>query len=298
MRAIAVSAFGDPTVLTLVDLPTPEPGPGQVLVKVAAAGVGPWDAKGRQGAFGARQFPWVPGAEISGTVETVGTEVEGYAPGDAVYGSPSGGYAEFAAVDDAKLAPAPSAVDLVDAAAIPIGAVTALEGIDDHLHLAEGDRVLVAGAAGGVGAFVVQLAKVRGAQVVATASAANHDFLRGIGADEVVDYRNDPWSAVGTVDAAYDCVGGDTWDRCVACLRDGGRAVTIAAWGSSVRRPDVELSVFSASVTTQRLLEIAGLVDAGRVQVEVSGRFPLAEARRAHELIETGHTRGKLLLVP
>ncbi len=298
MRAIAVSAFGPPSVLTLVDLPTPEPGAGQVLVKVAAAGVGPWDAKGRRGAFGPRRFPWVPGAEVSGTVEALGDGVDGLAPGDAVYGSTSGGYAEQATADVAKLALAPSAVDLVDAAGIPIGAVTALEGIDDHLRLAGGDRVLVAGAAGGVGAFVVQLAKVRGAHVVATASAANHDFLRGIGADEVVDYRNRPWEAVGKVDAAYDCVGGETWEGCVASLRPGGRAVTIAASGSAVARADVQLSSFSASVTAARLTEIAGLVDAGRLRVEVSGRFPLAEAAKVHEMVETRHTRGKLLLVP
>ncbi|MGI9023956.1 MAG: NADP-dependent oxidoreductase [Acidimicrobiales bacterium] len=298
MRAVAVSAFGGPSVLELADLPVPEPGEGQVLVNVAAAGVGPWDAKGRRGVFGARQFPWVPGAEVSGTVEALGAGVEGFTPGDAVYGSPSGGYAEYAVVEATKLAPAPTTVDLVDAAAIPIGAVTALEGIDDHLHLADGDRLLVAGAAGGVGTFVVQLAKVRGARVVATASAGNHDFLRSIGADDVVDYRHDPWEAVGQVDAAYDCVGGDTWTGCVACLRDGGRAVTIAAFGSDVARPGVTLSVFSASVTAARLAEIAALVDAGQIHVEVAGRFPLADAARVHEMVETGHTRGKLLLVP
>lgn len=298
MRAIAVSAFGGPSVLTLVDLPIPDPGPGQVRVRVAAAGVGPWDAKGRRGAFGPRQFPWVPGAEVSGTVDALGDGVEGLAPGDAVYGNPTGGYAEYSVVDVAKLALAPSAIDLVDAGGIPIGAVTALEGIDDHLHLAAGDRLLIAGAAGGVGAFVVQLAKVRGAHVVATASPANHDFLRGIGADEVFDYRQDWRKAAGTVDAAYDCVGGDTWEGCVGTLRAGGRAVTIAAWGSTVARSGVELSSFSASVTAIRLTEIAGLVDAGRVRVEVSGRFPLAEAAQVHEMVETGHTRGKLLLVP
>lgn len=296
MRAITVSAFGDPSVLTLAEVATPEPGPGQVLVKVAAAGVGPWDVKGRKGAFGPRRFPWVPGAEISGTVEAVGEGVDSFPPGEAVYGNPDGGYAEYAAVDVARMALAPSSVDLVDAAAVPIGAATALEGIDDHLHLAEGDRVLVAGAAGGVGAFVVQLAKTRGARVVATASPRNHDFLRTIGADEVIDYRQNWLEAAAGVDAAYDCVGGETWEGCVAALREGGRAVTIAAWGSPVDRPGVELSVFSASVTDQRLVEIAGLVDAGLVRVEVSGRFPLAEAARAHEMVETGHTRGKVLL--
>jgi NADPH:quinone reductase-like Zn-dependent oxidoreductase len=298
MRAITVNAFGDPSVLTLADLPTPTPGPGQLLVRVAAAGVGPWDAKARKGLFGARTFPFVPGAEVSGTVEAVGDGVEGLAAGDDVYGSPAGGYAEYVLADTAKMAPAPSTVDLVDAAAIPIGAVTAMEGIDDHLRLGTGDRLLVAGAAGGVGAFVVQLAKVRGAHVTGTALPANHDFLRGIGADRVLDYRGDWVAELGEVDAAYDCVGGPTWEQCVAALRDGGRAVTIAAFGSGVTREGVELSNFSASVTTARLTEIAGLVDAGRVQVTVTGRFALQEAARVHELIESGHTRGKVLLVP
>jgi len=253
-------------VLTVADVPTPVPGPGQVLV--------------------------------SGIIEEAGPGTATFAPGATVYGSPSGGYAEYAVVDAAKLAPAPESLDLVDAAAVPIGAVTALEGIDDHLHLGAGDRVLVAGAAGGVGTFAVQLAKARGASVVATASPANHDLLRRLGADEVVDYHGDWVAEAGEVDAAYDCVGGPTWEGCVAALRDGGRAVTIAAWGSPVTRESVDLSIFSASVTAVRLEEIAALIDAGRVAVEVSARLPLDAAADAHERIETGHTRGKIVLVP
>ncbi|MGI8776894.1 MAG: NADP-dependent oxidoreductase [Acidimicrobiales bacterium] len=299
MRAMTVTAFGDPTVLTLAELPTPAPGPGQVLVRVAAAGVGPWDTKARRGLFGPRELPYVPGAEVSGVVEAIGNGGS-LAIGQPVYGSPSGGYAEYVLADVAKVAPAPSpsVLDLVDAAAVPIGAVTALEGIDDHLHLSEGDRVLVAGAAGGVGTFVVQLAKVRGAHVTATAQPSNHEFLRSLGADRVLDYRGEWVAETGEVDAAYDCVGGPTWEGCVSALRDGGRAVTIAAFGSTVARDGVELSNFSASVTTARLAEIAALVDAGRVKVTVTARFPLEEAARVHELLETGHTRGKILLVP
>ncbi|MEN3316128.1 MAG: hypothetical protein V7605_2362 [Acidimicrobiaceae bacterium] len=298
MRAITVTAFGDPTVLHLTELPTPTPGPGQVLVRVAAAGVGPWDTKARKGLFGSRELPYVPGAEMSGTVEAIGNGDGTLSIGEAVYGSPSGGYAEYVLADVGKVAPAPTAIDLVDAAAVPIGAVTALEGIDDHLHLRDGDRVLVAGAAGGVGTFVVQLAKVRGAHVTATAQPANHEFLRDLGADRVLDYHGDWVAETGEVDAAYDCVGGPTWEGCVTALRDGGRAVTIAAFGSPVAREGVELSNFSASVTAARLSEIAALVDTGRVKVTVSARFPLEEAARVHELVETGHTRGKILLVP
>ncbi len=299
MKAITVAGFGDPSVLTPTNLPMPTPGPGQVVVKLAAAGVGPWDAKARKGVFGPRQFPYIPGAEVSGTVEALGDGVTTLSTGAAVYGSPAGGgYAEYVVADVAKMAAAPVAIDLVDAAAIPIGAVTALEGIDDHLRLTAGDTVLVAGAAGGVGAFVVQLARVRGATVIATARPANHDFLLGIGADRVLDYAGDWVSEAGIVDAAYDCVGGPTWEGCVAALRHGGRAVTIAAFGSTVARDGVGLSNFSASVTTARLAEITALVDAGQVRVTVTARFPLNDAARVHELLETGHTRGKILLVP
>ncbi len=298
MRAITVSSFGDSAVLTPADLPVPVPGPGQLLVQVVAAGVGPWDVKARKGLFGPRRFPYVPGAEMSGTVEALGEEVTSLSIGDAVFGSPAGGgYAEYVLAEVGKVAAAPVAIDLVDAAAIPIGAVTALEGIDDHLHLAAGDRLLVAGAAGGVGTFVVQLAKARGASVIATASPANHDYLLSLGADRVLDYKADWVDEAGIVDAAYDCVGGPTWEGCVTALRDGGRAVTIAAFGSTVARDGVELSNFSASVTGARLAELAGLVDAGQVTVTVTGRFPLEDAPRVHELLETGHTRGKILLV-
>ncbi|MFN2609121.1 MAG: NADP-dependent oxidoreductase [Acidimicrobiales bacterium] len=295
---MTVSAFGDPSVLTLADLPVPDPGPGQVLMRVAGAGVGPWDAKARRGQLGPRTFPFVAGVEASGTVSAVGDGVDGVVPGDRVYGSPSGGYSEYAIVDVARLAPAPTALDLVDAGGVPVGAVTALEGLDDHLHVAAGDRVLVAGAAGGVGTFVVQLAKARGAEVVATASPPNHDFLRRLGAHRVVDYHGDWVAEVGAVDAAYDCVGGPTWPGCVAAVRDGGRAVTIAGWGVEVDRPAVATSIFSASVTTARLAEIAAIVDSGSVVVEVAARLALEDAVRAHEQIESGHTRGKIVLVP
>ncbi|MDQ6796594.1 MAG: NADP-dependent oxidoreductase [Actinomycetota bacterium] len=299
MRAITVSAFGDPDTLTPADLPVPVPGSGQLIVRVAAAGVGPWDVKVRKGLFGPKRFPYIPGAEISGTVDALGDGVTSFSVGDGVFGSPAGGgYAEYAVAEVDKVAAAPVTIDLVDAAAIPIGAVTALEGLDDHLRLTAGDRLLVAGAAGGVGAFVVQLAKARRASVVATASPANHEFLSSIGADRVLDYGGDWVGEAGQVDAAYDCVGGPTWEGCVAALRSGGRAVTIAAFGSTLTRHDVELSNFSASVTGARLAEIAGLVDAGKVTVTVTGRFPLEDAPAAHAQLETGHTRGKVLLVP
>lgn len=297
MRAIVATAFGDPSVLRLVDLPVPAPGPGQVSIRVAGAGVGPWDAKVRSGRFGPRTFPYVPGVEVSGTVEAVGPGVVRLAPGDAVLASPSGGgYAEVAVAAEAKAAAAPGRLDLADAGGVPIGANTALEGLDEHLHLVDGERLLVAGAGGGVGAFVVQLAKARGATVVATAGAASAEFLTRIGADLVLDYRGDWQPAASGVDAAFDCVGGPTWAGCVAAVREGGRAVSIVAFGDPTSRPGVEASTFSATVTRERLAEVARLIDAGQVRVEIAARLPLEEAAEAHRRIEAGHTRGKIVL--
>ncbi|HUQ64137.1 MAG TPA: NADP-dependent oxidoreductase [Acidimicrobiales bacterium] len=301
MRAITVAEFGDPSVLTPVDIPAPALRRGQLLVSVTGAGVGPWDAKARRGMYGPREFPYIPGAELSGVVEEVGANAEGFAVGDTVYASTgSGAYAEMAVVQADRTAHVPTTLDLVDAGAAAIGIGTAMEALDDHLHLAPGDTVLIAGAAGGMGTFAVQIAKARGARVIATASPPNHDFLRGIGADEVLDYHGDWVEAAKalTVDAALDCVGASTWDGCVAALRDGGRAVSILRTVSLETDRDVTLSTFAARITGERLAEGTGLIDEGRVRVEISARLPLDDAVKAHEMIETGHTRGKIVLVP
>ena len=164
-------------MLQVAEVDRPQHGPGEVLVEVAGAGVGPWDAKLRAGLFGPQPFPVVPGAELSGTIVAVGEGVDAVAVGDRIFGTNgfTGAYAEYACVAVAHLAPAPASIELADAGAVPIGAGTALEGIDDHLHLQSGERLLVAGASGGVGTFVVQIAAARGAHVIATASATNHE---------------------------------------------------------------------------------------------------------------------------
>jgi NADPH:quinone reductase-like Zn-dependent oxidoreductase len=301
MRAITVPEFGDPSVLKAVDLPAPAPGAGQLLLSVTGAGVGPWDAKARRGMFGPREFPYIPGAELSGVVEVVGPGSGTFAVGDTVYASTgSGAYAEMAVVEAQRTALAPTALDLVDAGAAAVGMGTMMEAIDDHLHLGPGETVVIAGAAGGMGTFAVQIAKARGARVIATASPSNHDFLTDIGADEVLDYHGD-WVETAkalTVDAAIDCVGATTWDQCIATVRDGGRAVSILPYVSLETDRDVALSTFSARITGERLADAAGLIDEGKVRVEISARLPLDDAVKAHEMIETGHTRGKIVLVP
>ncbi len=300
MHAITVSNFGPPSVLQEAEVPTPEPTPGQVLVEVTGAGVGPWDVKMRDGRLGPQPFPYIPGAELSGLVARVGEGAAGFASGAPVFGSAGfqGAYAEYVAVDVRQLADAPTSVDLETAGAAPVAGTTALEGIDDHLRLQPGERVLVAGAAGGVGHVVVQVAKVRGAEVVATASPTNHEFLASIGADLVLDYHDDWVGEAAGVDAAFDCVGGPTWEQCVRAVRPGGRAVTIVRPERLEHRSDVVATTFSATVTAARLAEVAQLLDSGRVVITIAARLALADAARAHALIETGHTRGKLVLVP
>jgi NADPH2:quinone reductase len=298
MRAITVSEFGPPSVLQPADVATPTPGPGEVLVEVTGAGVGPWDAKKRTGHFGPTSFPYIPGSEVSGLVAAVGDNAGRFPLGTSVFGSPElGGYAEYAVVSLDALAAVPAGIDLEAAGGAPIGACTALEGLHDQLHLATGESVLVAGAAGGVGCFVVQFAKAAGARVVATASAANRDFLLQLGADQVLDYHTDWVPAATGVDTAFDCIGGPTWAQCLEAVRDGGRAVTIVA-GEDAGREGVTTTTFGVSVTTARLQEAARLLSDGRARVEVSARFPLDDAAKAHELIEDGHTRGKLVLIP
>lgn len=300
MHAITVSEFGPPSVLIPAELPAPAAGANEVLVEVTGAGVGPWDAKVREGLFGSQTFPYVPGAEVSGLVTALGDATTGFSVGEAVFGSPGfvGGYAEYVAIDAGRLARVPEGVDLEAAGGLPIAANTALEGLDEHLHLAADETLLVAGAAGGVGTIVVQIAKSRGARVVATASPEHHDFLRELGADAVYDYHGDWIGDVGQVDAAFDCVGGPTWAECVQAVRDGGRAVGIAGGDDPEGRDAVDKSQFSGTITSARLAAAASLLASRQLRAEVSARLDLDDAVRAHEMIETHHTRGKIILLP
>jgi len=299
VRAITVSEFGPPSVLQPAEVETPTPGPASVLVEVTGAGVGPWDAKRRAGRFGPQAFPYIPGVEVSGLVAAVGDQAGRYPLGAAVYGRPEiGGYADYVVVPLAQLAAAPPGVDLEAVGAAPVGACTALEALHDHLHVEAGQTVLVTGAAGGVGHFAVQFAKAAGARVIATASPQNRDFLLGLGADQVLDYHTDWTSGASGIDAALDCVGGPTWPQCLAAVRDGGRAVTLIRPDNEAGRDGVTATNFSVTVTTARLDDVARLLAEGRARIEIAGRFPLDDAARAHELIEDGHTRGKLVLIP
>jgi NADPH:quinone reductase-like Zn-dependent oxidoreductase len=295
MKAIVIHETGAPDVLRYEEVDTPEPGDGEVLVKVRAASVNPVDWKYRSG-ISPKDLPAVLGMDVSGTVET--SNADGFAPGDDVFGmAASGGYAEYATA--AVVAKKPDALSHEEAAAIPVAGMTAYQALFDHAGLEEGQTVLIAGAAGGVGHFAVQFAKHAGARVIGTGSTHNRDFVLGLGADEYVDYtQQDVADAVHDVDVALDTVGGATTESLVPVLREGSVLVTIAAAppeaAAQERGARAQLVVMQPS--SEQLARIADLVATGAVRVELAEVVELTDAPRAHELSESGHTRGKIVL--
>jgi NADPH:quinone reductase-like Zn-dependent oxidoreductase len=297
MQAVVVHETGGPDVLRYEEVERPEPGDGEVLIKVGAASVNPVDWKYRRG-IADKPLPAVLGNDVSGTVEV--SRAAGFVEGDEVFGfAASGGYAEFSTAPAALIAKKPAGVSHEQAAAIPVAGLTAWQALFDRGGLERGQTALIAGAAGGVGHFAVQFAKHAGAHAVGTGSSRNRDFVLGLGAEEYVDYtRQDVAEAVSGVDVALDTVGGETTQSLLPTLREGGILVTIAsappteaAQGRGVR---AELLVTSPS--SEQLARIADLVAAGDVRVELAEVIPLNEVQRAHELSESGHTRGKIVL--
>jgi NADPH:quinone reductase-like Zn-dependent oxidoreductase len=297
MRAVLIHETGGPEVLQLEDIPTPEAGDGEVLVRVHAIGLNPIDWKYRRGLV-PKPLPAVLGSDISGTVEV--SNAEGFAAGDEVFGfAASGAYAEYATSPAAALATRPDALSDVQAAALPVAALTAWQALFDRGGIGAGSTALIAGAAGGVGHLAVQFAKRAGAHAIGIGSASNRDYVLGLGADEYIDYTSQTIAdAAQGVDLAFDTVGGENGLAMLGSVRDGGVLVSIAGappeQEAAERGVRTELLIMSPSA--QQLAEVAGLVAAGDVKVEIAETLPLAEIRRAHELSETGHTRGKIVL--
>jgi NADPH:quinone reductase-like Zn-dependent oxidoreductase len=268
-----------------------------VLIRVRAVSVNPIDWKRRRGVSEAR-LPAILGIDVSGAVEI--SRAEGFAEGDDVFGmASSGGYAEFATASGAAIAKKPAGVSYEQAAAIPVAGMTAWQALFDRGGLQDGQTALIAGAAGGVGHLAVQFAKVAGARVIGTGSSRNRDFVLGLGADEYVDYtEQDVGEAVSGVDVALDTVGGDTTESLVPAVREGGILVTIAnappEEAAGARGVRAELLVMSPN--PDQLERIAALVAAGDVRVELAEVLPLTEVQQAHQLSESGHTRGKIVL--
>jgi NADPH:quinone reductase-like Zn-dependent oxidoreductase len=297
MQAVLIHETGGPDVLHYEEAERPEPGDGQVLIRVHAASVNPTDWKSRRGLSETR-LPAVLGRDASGTVDV--SRAEGFAEGEDVFGYvPGGGYAEFALAAADAIAKKPAALSHEQAAALPVAGMTAWQALFDRGALTRGQTALIAGAAGGVGHLAVQFAKLAGARVIGTGSSRNRDFVLGLGADEYVDYtEQDVSQAVGGVDVAFDTVGGDTTESLVPTLGEGGVLVTIAnappEEAARARGASAQLLIMSAS--GEQLGRIAELVAGGEVRVEISEVLPLTDVQRAHELSESGHTRGKIVL--
>ena len=297
MKAILSERYGGPEVLSLDDVPVPRVGPNGVLVRVHASSVNPVDWKYRRG-FVDKQLPAVLGIDVSGTIEE--SRAEGLDEGDEVFGlAASGGYAEFATAPASMIATKPAGISHEEAAAIPVAGLTAWQALFDRRGLERGQTALVAGAAGGVGHFAVQFARHSGARPIGIGSSRNREFVLGLGAAEYVDYtQQEVAEAVSGVDVAFDTVGGETTQSLVPTVREGGILVTIAGAPpeEAARERGVRAELLVMSPSANQLARVAELIAAGDVRVEIAEVFSLAEIQRAHELSESGHTRGKIIL--
>jgi NADPH:quinone reductase-like Zn-dependent oxidoreductase len=306
MMAWRVHEFGPPNVMRFERVERPSPGPGEVLVRVAAAGVGPWDGWIRAGNSALPQpLPLTPGSDLSGEIVAVGSEISDLRPGDQVYGVTNsqftGAYAEYALASAGMVASKPTSLTFTEAASVPVIAVTAWQALFDRAQLKAGQTVLIHGAAGNVGAYAVQLASRAGVRTIATAGTDDIPCVRDIGANTVIDYRNQRFEEeVKDADAVIDLVGGETQERSFRVLRRGGKLI------SAVSHPDqdlaqshgVEAAFFLVDVTSEYLAKIANLVDGGELRTRVGAVLPLADAREAHDMLGGLRRRpkGKIVL--
>ena len=305
MRAAQIVEYGPPSVIQVANIPRPQPQSGQLLVRVKAAGVGPWDALVREGRSGVPQtLPLTLGSDIAGTAEAIGADVSGFAVGNEVYGLTNnhftGGYAEYALASASSMARKPRSLNFIEAASAPVVAVTAWQMLFDYAHAIAGQKVLIHGAAGNVGAYAVQLARNAGLKVFATASSKDLDYVRALGAATVIDYHRSRFEeVVQAVDIVLDTVGGDTSMRSLRVLKPGGILVsTVSSIPSeAAAKAGVRVVYFIVEVTTARMNKITELFDSGKLVTDVGTVLPLEKARTAHEMLGGApHKRGKIVL--
>jgi len=304
MKAVVAHQYGAPEVLKFEEIPRPEPKENEALVRVIASGVNPADPLTLSGKY-AREFgthlPLIPGYDIAGIVEKTGANITKLKIGEAVYGYPTfgGGWADYVTVKEYEVAAKPKSLNFVEAAAVPMGALTAWQALVDTAHLHPGQTILIHGGSGGVGSFAVQIAKARGARVIATASTANQDLLKQLGADAAIDYTKTRFEdVVKDVDAVLDPVGKETLARSYGVVKKGGIVMSLVA------RPDpaefqkrgIRGAGISVHPDAADLAEIARLIDAGNIKPIVTQVLPLSNAIAAQEQAATHHTRGKVAL--
>jgi len=304
MKAVVAHQYGAPEVLKFEEIPRPEPKENEALVRVIASGVNPADPLTLSGKY-AREFgthlPLIPGYDIAGIVEKTGANITKLKIGEAVYGYPTfgGGWADYVTVKEYEVAAKPKSLNFVEAAAVPMGALTAWQALVDTAHLHPGQTILIHGGSGGVGSFAVQIAKARGARVIATASTANQDLLKQLGPDAAIDYTKTRFEdVVKDVDAVLDPVGKETLARSYGVVKKGGIVMSLVA------RPDpaefqkrgIRGAGISVHPDAADLAEIARLIDAGNIKPIVTQVLPLSNAIAAQEQAATHHTRGKVVL--
>ena len=306
MKAVRIHKYGGPEVLKYEDAPRPKPEKGEVLIRVHAASVNPIDWRVREGhmkELWPHKFPLVIGWDLSGVVEKVASRQSQFKKGDEVYSLPDptrdGAYAEYIVVRESEIALKPKSLHHIRAAAIPLATLTAWQALFDTAQLQPKQRVLIHGAAGGVGHFAVQLAKWKGAHVIGTASAKNHEMLYELGADELIDYTKQRFEDLGrNIDVVLDSIGGETLERSWQVLKKGGVLVSLVQPPSvsKAKESGVRATMLGALANGQELSEIAKIIDEGKLAPVIDRILPLCEARRAQELSQSRHIRGKIVL--
>ncbi len=302
MKASYLEQTGGPEVFKYGDLPDPKAGPGEIVVDIVAATVNGADWKVRRGEYAALKFPYVLGRDFSGTVSALGEGVTDFKVGDAVFAvlppGQEGTYAEKIAIKAAVVAKKPDSLSHVNAAALALTGLTAVNSVEDTLKLKPGETILIQGGAGGVASFAIQVAKHIGAKVITTTSAANIDYVKSLGADQVIDYAKEDFTKIGQVcDAVFETVGGDTATKSYSVLKPGGRAAFIASGAKPPESPRADVQALRPPVPRTRaaMERIALLFGAGAVRAPEIKLYKLSEAAEAHRVSEGRHFRGKLV---
>jgi len=306
MKAIRIHESGGPDVLDLEDIAIPQPADDEVLIKVYASSVNPVDQKifaGESQQKFPTKFPLTIGWDVSGVIQTVGSKVHHFSIGDEVYGRPfpttNGAFAEYVVIKANQISPKPKSLDHINAAAVPLAGLTAWQGLFKYGKLQKGQKVLIHAASGGVGSFAVQFAKWKGAYVIGTGAAENLSFIKQLGADEAIDYKNDRFEEkVQDVDLVFDLIGKDTQQRSIQVIKEGGRLITtvMPEFQQEAKEKHIHLEGFTGQSYPEDLKQIADLIDNGFISPVVSSVLSLEDAKKAEMLSAKGDTRGKIVI--